>query len=153
MEEKIPKRPGERIFLWFNLLISIFILINAFRMPHESFSSYGSFPILVGSIMALTILWVLIKDRARLYGFKIGEEFRKTIPFAFPGTISVYAGIIILYILLLNPLHFWLGSYLFLIGSFLFLKGTTPLRSLFIAAGLLGAIYLVFQFIFKIILW
>ena len=154
MEEKATQRPGERILIWFLLLLSVFILIQAIMIPSlENLSSSGVFPIIIASIMIMSMLQVLWKNRARYSAFKIGDEFQKAIPIVFPKTVAVYTGILILYILLLYPLHFWLSSYLFLIGSFLFLKGAKILQSLFIAAGMLVAIYFLFQYIFRVILW
>ena len=154
MEEKLEQRPGERILLWFLLVFSIFILIQAFMIPHlENLSSSGAFPIFIASIMILSTLRILWKNHVRYSTFKIGEEFEKAIPLVFPKAVAIYTAIIILYILLLYPLHFWVSSYLFLVGSFLFLKGAKILRSLFIGAGLLVVIYFLFQYLFRIIFW
>ena len=154
MEEKIEQTPGERILLWFLLAFSIFILIQAFRLPNlHNLSSPGAFPIFVISIMILSVLRVLWKNRTRHSALKTGEEFGKAIPFVFPKNVAIYAAILILYIFLLYPLNFWVSSYLFLVGSFLFLKGAKIFRSFFIAAGMLAAIYLLFQYLFRVILW
>lgn len=154
MEDKITRRPGERILIWFLLLFSIFILVQAFMMPHlENLSSSGAFPIFIGSIMILCTLRILWENHARYSALKIGEEIEKAIPLVFPKTVAAYTAILILYILLLYPLHFWVSSYLFLVGSFLFLKGAKILRSFFIAAALLGVIYLLFQYLFRVIFW
>jgi hypothetical protein len=67
--------------------------------------------------------------------------------------VVAYIGVLVLYILLLNPLHFWVSSYLFLVGSFLLLKGAKLLRGLIIGAGMLAVIWLLFQYIFRIVLW
>lgn len=154
MEDKMTQTPGERILLWFLVAFSIFILIQALMLPNlASLSSPGAFPIFVISVMILSILRVLWKNRTRHSTFKIGEEFVKAIPLVFPKTVAAYTAILILYIFLLYPLHFWVSSYLFLVGSFLFLKGANIFRSFFIAAGMLAAIYLLFQYLFRVILW
>jgi hypothetical protein len=67
--------------------------------------------------------------------------------------IVIFAGILILYILLLEPLHFWASSFLFLVGSFLFLKGAGWIRSIVIAIGMLVTVYVLFQYTFSVILW
>jgi putative tricarboxylic transport membrane protein len=153
-QEQIERRPGERIVLWFLLGVSVFILITALMIPHlENLSSSGAFPIFIALVMMGSTLSVLWKSRARLAAFKIGDECTKAVPFVFPRTVAIFTGILILYILLLEPLHFWVSSFLFLIGSFVFLKGAGWVRSIIIAVGMLVAVYLLFQYIFKVILW
>ena len=154
MEGKMTQTPGERILLWFLLAFSIFILIQAFMLPNlQNLSSPGAFPIFVISVMILSVLHVLWKNRRHHSAFKISEEFGKAVPLVFPKTVAAYTAILILYIFLLYPLHFWVSSCLFLIGSFIFLKGANILQSFFIAAMMLGAIYLLFQYLFRVILW
>jgi hypothetical protein len=155
VEDKIEHNPpGERILLWFLFLFSIFILVNAIRLPHlTNLSSSGAFPIFIASIMILCTLRILWKNHARYSAFKIGEEFGKAIPLVFPKTVAIYTMIVILYILLLYPLHFWVSSALFLIGSFLFLRGAKIIRSFFITAAFLTVSYFLFQYLFKVIFW
>lgn len=154
MENKIEQRPGERILLWFLLAFSVFILILAYRIPHlENLSSSGAFPIFIALILIGSSLSILWKNRERYGALKLGEEFRQAGYFAFPKIVPIYTGVLILYILLLYPLHFWLSSALFLIGSFILLKGAKVWKSLIITAGTLVAVYLVFQYVFKVILW
>ncbi len=154
MEEKIERRPGEKILVWFLLCFSIFILVEALMIRGlENLSSSGVFPIFISSIMIMTMLRLLWKNRAQYAAVKISEEWSKGVSIVFPKMVVVYAGILILYILLLYPLHFWLSSYLFLVGSFVFLRGAKLLQSLFIGAGLLVVIFFLFQYLFRVIFW
>jgi hypothetical protein len=154
MEGKSEQRPGERIVIWFLLLLSIFILIQAMTIPHlETLSSSGVFPIFIALIMISSVLRILWKNRARYSALRIGEEFKEAIPVLFPGAVAIFATILTLYIFLLYPLHFWVSSYLFLVGSFVFLKGATILRALLIAAGMLVVIFFLFQYLFRVIFW
>ncbi|MBS3917696.1 MAG: tripartite tricarboxylate transporter TctB family protein [Deltaproteobacteria bacterium] len=154
MEDKIIQRPGERILLWFLLAFSIFVLIQALRIPHlENLSSSGAFPIFIALILIGSSLRILWKNRSRYNALNLGEEVRLARPFALPGVVVGYAAILLLYIVLTSPLHFLPSSYLFLVGSFLFLKGATLKKSFPIAALTLAVIYVLFQTIFKVILW
>jgi putative tricarboxylic transport membrane protein len=154
MEENSEQKPGERIVIWFLLLLSIFILIQALMIPHlENLSSSGVFPIFIALIMISSVLRILWKNRARYSALKIGAEFDMAIPLVFPRAVAIFATILTLYIFLLHPLHFWISSYLFLVGSFVFLKGAKILRALLIAAGLLVVIYFLFQYLFRVIFW
>ncbi|HSB04136.1 MAG TPA: tripartite tricarboxylate transporter TctB family protein [Thermodesulfobacteriota bacterium] len=154
MEERMKGRPGERILLWFLLMFSLFALLQAFRISKlESLSSPGAFPIFICAVLVQSTIWMLWKNWNRYSSFGFKEEIGQARVFVFPKTVFIYATILILYILLLAPLHFFVSSYLFLVGSFIFLKGTSIRRSFFVAAGMLAAIYLLFQYIFKVILW
>lgn len=153
MENNIPVRPGERVFLWFLLLFSIWTLVYSFTLPHENLSSPGTFPVFISSIMIISALSILWKNRKLYRSSPLRKELPLAASFAFPRMVAIFALILIIYILLIQPIHFIFSSYLFLLGSFIFLKGTTVIRSLILAAVVLGVIYFVFQYIFKVILW
>jgi putative tricarboxylic transport membrane protein len=154
MEEKTQQRPGERILLWFILAFSIFAFTTALMIPHlEHLSSSGAFPIFITFIMIASAVRILWKNRIRYAALSFGEEMNQAQSFALPKIVVGYTAILILYILLTAPLHFLPSTYLFLVGSFLFLKGSNLWKSLLIAAGMLAVIYVLFQTIFKVILW
>ncbi len=153
MEEKTERRPGERFLMWFLLALGLFVFIVAWQMPHDSFASTGAFPIFIGAVMILSILRILWKERKVFASWQWKEETAQVGPYAFPRLVVLYTVVLILYILLLYPLHFWVSSYLFLVGSFLLLKGSTILRGLVIGAIMLATIWLLFQYIFRIVLW
>jgi hypothetical protein len=140
--------------LWFLLAFSVFILITALMLPRlENLSSSGVFPIFIAVVMIGSTLSVLWKNRARYAALTVREECVGAVPFVFPRTVAVFTGILILYTLFLEPLHFWASAFLFLVGSSIFLKGAGWIRSIVIAIGMLVAIYVLFQYIFTVILW
>ncbi len=154
MPEQAPQRPGERVFLWLLLAFGVFVLTAAFMIPNlENLSSSGVFPIFVGSILILTMVHVLWHNRTRHAATTWREEWRQIPAFALPVTVIGYAGILLLYILTTAPLHFLPSSFAFLVISFIFLRGASPLRAVIIGVGTLAAIYLLFQTIFKVMLW
>jgi putative tricarboxylic transport membrane protein len=154
MEEKIEQRPGERILLWFILAMSLFAFIVALMIPHlEHLNSAGAFPIFITSIMIASAVRILWKNRKRYAVLSLAEEVSQAQPFAVPKIVAGYSVILFLYILLTAPLHFLPSSYLFLVGSFLFLKGASLWKSFLIAAFMLAIIFVLFQTIFKVILW
>jgi len=118
-----------------------------------SLSASGVFPVFIALVMIGSTLFVLWKNRVRYAALRLVEECRGVGPFVFPRTVGIYTGILVLYILLLEPLHFWPSAFLFLVGSFLFLKGAGWIRSIIVAIGMLVAIYVLFQYIFTVILW
>jgi putative tricarboxylic transport membrane protein len=154
MTEHTQQRPGERIFLWLLLAFGIFVLITALMIPHlENLSSSGVFPIFIASILILTVVRVLWQNRKRYAALTLREECRQVPAFALPVTVIGYAFILLLYILTTAPLRFLPSSFAFLVISFIFLKGASPLRSVIIGVGTLAGIYVLFQTIFKVILW
>jgi len=153
MEENTERRPGERFLMWFLLVLSLFVFVVAWQMPHDSFSSMGAFPLFIGAVMFLSILRILWKERKVFASWQWKEEISAIKPFVFPMQVTAYIVVLVLYILLLNPLHFWVSSYLFLVGSFLLLKGAKLVRGLIIGAIALTVIWLLFQYIFRIVLW
>ena len=153
MEENTERKPGERFLMWFLVALSLFVFIVAWYMPHESYASMGAFPLFIGAVMLLSILRILWKERKVFASWQWKEEIAQASPFAFPKLVVAYIGVLVLYILLLNPLHFWVASYLFLVGSFLLLKGAKIVRALIIGAIMLAVIWFLFQYIFRIVLW
>jgi putative tricarboxylic transport membrane protein len=154
MTGQIPQRPGERLFLWLLLACGIFVLITALMIPNlENLSSSGVFPIFIGSILILTIARVLWSNRRPYASRTLREECRQVPAFVLPVTVIGYAGILLLYILTTAQLHFLPSSFAFLVISFIFLRGASPVRSVLIGVGTLAGIYVLFQTIFKVILW
>jgi putative tricarboxylic transport membrane protein len=154
MTEQVQQRPGERLFLWLLLAFGVFVLITALMIPRlENLSSSGVFPIFIGCVLISTIVRVLWQQRKRLAAVTLREECKQVCAFVLPMNVVGYALIVLLYILTTAPLHFLPSSFGFLVISFIFLRGTSPLRSLIIGAGTLMGIYILFQTIFKVILW
>jgi putative tricarboxylic transport membrane protein len=154
MSEQVRHRPGERLFLWLLLAFSVFILITAVRIPQlENLSSSGAFPIFIGSVLILSTLRVLWRNRKHYAELTLREESRQVPGFVLPLNVVGYALVLLLYILTTAPLHFLPSSFGFLVVSFIFLKGTTPVRSLIVAAVTLACIYALFHTVFRVILW
>jgi len=153
MEENTERKPGERFLIWFLLALSLFIFITAWFMPRRSLSDSGAFPLFIGSVMILSVLRILWKGRKIFSSWKWCEERVLIKPFVFPKDVLVYIGVLVLFMLLTDVLHFWVSAYLFMVGSFLLLKGARPVKALIIGAGMLVVIWLLFQYIFRIILW
>jgi len=153
MEENTERKPGERFLIWFLLALSLFILITAWFMPGRSLSDSGAFPLFIGSVMILSVLRILWKERKIFSSWKWREERVLIKPFVFPKEVLVYIGVLVLFMLLTNVLHFWVSAYLFMVGSFLLLKGARPVKALIIGTVMLAVIWLLFQYIFRIILW
>jgi hypothetical protein len=103
--------------------------------------------------MILSVVRILWKGRKVFASWKWREERALIKPFVFPKDVTAYIAVLTVYILVTMPLGFWVSSYLFLIGSFMLLKGAKLVRALIIGVVMLAVIWLLFQFIFRIILW
>ena len=74
MEENTERKPGERFLMWFLLALSLFVLITAWFMPHDTFSDSGAFPLFIGCVMILSVLRILWKERKVFASWKWSEE-------------------------------------------------------------------------------
>lgn len=153
MEDNTERKPGERFLIWFLLALSLFIFVSAWFLPRHTLSDSGAFPLFIGAVMILSVLRMLWKERKVFASWKWREERPLIQPFVFPKDVTVYIAVLVVYILVTMPMGFWVSSYLFLIGSFLLLRGAKLVRALIIGAVMLAVIWLLFQYIFRIILW
>jgi putative tricarboxylic transport membrane protein len=156
MEEKRKQRPGERWLTWFLLGFGLFALSQSIRISgFQSLSSAGAFPIFVSSVLIFSVIFIMLKNRRKTIpvSSRIKEELALARVYVFPKMIVIYMLILFGYMFLLSPLHFLGSSFVFLIVSVIYLKGTSWRYVFFTAAGMVAGIYLVFQYLFKVILW
>jgi hypothetical protein len=153
MEDNTERKPGERFFIVLLLALSLFVLITAWFMPRHTLSDSGAFPLFIGFIMTLSVLRIFWKQRKIFGSWKWSQERSLIQPYVFPKDVTVYMLVLLVYILVTGYMGFWVSSYLFLICSFLLLKGAGPVRALITGAVMLAVIWLLFQYIFRIILW
>ena len=155
MKEKRTLHLGETVFTWLMLAFSIFVLVQAYRISgFSSVSSPGMFPMLAAAVMVISLILLLLDNRQanKPDAQNLKDELWRAVKDIFRPEILAYIGIIVLYMILIEPLHFLPGSFLFLVGSMIYLKGSTPLKALLISAGTLGGIYLIFRTLFRVIL-
>ena len=156
MDPTEKRRAGEGFFSWMLLAASTLLLFAAYRISgFSSVCSPGTFPMLAAGAMILSMAAVIRQDRRRTD--RSGEEgmghaLRRAASDVFPPVICVYIGLVIGYMLLIEPTHFIPSSFAFLFVSMVYLKGSRPLKALGISAVTLGAIYLVFHYLFRVTL-
>ena len=155
MKENRKLRAGENIFAWLMMAFSLFVLIQAYLISgFSSISSAGMFPMIAAAIMVLTMALVLLNNArlAKPDAADLKDELQQAAKEVLPTVFLVYTGIIIGYMLLIQPLHFLPSSFAFLLVSMIFLKGSTVLKSLIISTLMLACIYIVFQYFFRVVL-
>ena len=155
MDEERKLRAGENIFTWLMLGLSGFILIQAYLISgFSSIDSAGTFPMGAAAVMVGASVMILLKNRrlkpADAKG--AGDELHQAAAKVLPKVFLVYSGIIIAYMLLIQPLHFFPASFAFLLISIVYLKGGSWFKSLAIATVMLACIFIVFQYFFRVVL-
>ena len=155
MKEIRKLRAGENLFAWLMMALSLFVLIQAYLISgFSSISSAGTFPMVAATIMVVAMAMVLLNNRklARSDTDGLKDELRRAAKQVLPKVFLVYTGIIIGYMLLIQPLHFLPSSFAFLLVSMIYLKGSTVIKSLIISTLTLACIYIVFQYFFRVVL-
>ncbi|MEX1329355.1 MAG: tripartite tricarboxylate transporter TctB family protein [Desulfobacterales bacterium] len=155
MKETRKLRAGENAFAWLMMALSLFVLIQAYLISgFSSISSAGTFPMVAAAIMVVAMALTLLNNRklAKPDADGLKDELRRTAKQVLPKVFLVYTGIIIGYMLLIQPLHFLPSSFAFLLVSMIYLKGSTVIKSLIISTLTLACIYIVFQYFFRVVL-
>lgn len=146
---------GENLFTWMLLLLSLFGLVCAYLISgFKSVSSPGTFPMIATAVMVVSIVMVMLDNRKaqKPAAESLKAELRRAATEIFPPVFLVYTGIVIAYMLIMQPLHFLPSSFAFLLVSMIYLKGSPPLKAVLISACTLGGIYLIFHFLFRVVL-
>jgi Na+/melibiose symporter-like transporter len=137
------------------LAFSLFILIMAYLISgFSSVSSPGAFPMAAGVVMVISAILVLIGHRKleKPDVENFADEMKLAVKNVFPKEFIIYAGIIIAYMVLIQPLHFLPSSFAFMVVSMLVLRGSGIVKSLLISAVTLACIYVIFQYFFRVIM-
>jgi putative tricarboxylic transport membrane protein len=151
-----PLNPGEKLFGYLMLCFSLFLLYQTYKIAgFSSISSGGAYPMAAAALMVVSSVVVVLRNRRmpKVEAAGPGEEwsrFRKEV--APPYPLLGYIGIMILYMVLIEPLGFNLSSFLFLFGSFLYLYRRGIWLTLGLSLGSVIIIYIVFQLVFQVIL-
>jgi len=155
MKEIRKLRAGENLFAWLMMALSLFVLIQAYLISgFSSISSAGMFPMVAAAIMVVAMALILLNNRklAKPDADGLKDELRQAAKQVLPKVFLVYTGIIIGYMILIQPLHFLPSSFAFLLVSMIYLKGSTVIKSLIISILTLACIYIVFQYFFRVVL-
>jgi putative tricarboxylic transport membrane protein len=150
-----PRLPGEKTFALLMLLCGLTVLWLSYRISGFSgWSTAGSVPLgtsLVLSLAALRILFSTLQKPAEPAGpgEPIWHQFYTRI---FPARHFVFTGVIILYMVTLEPLGFLLSSLIYMTLSSLALGERRYVWMTAVNVLTLAAVYLVFQTAFSVVL-
>ena len=154
MHSSHPRLPGELSFMVLIVAFSAFMLWASYNISKfESISSAGAFPMVCAAAMLVTGLMSLLQTaRAKLSlegDETLMQQFVRKLA---PPQLVLFAVLISLYMFLLERLGFLLSSYLFLVSAMQLLGSRRVVLNLLISAGMLIAIYIVFQTAFSVVL-
>lgn len=155
MKEIRKLRAGENLFAWLMMAFSLFVLVQAYLISgFSSISSAGTFPMGAAAIMVVATALILLNNRKleKPDADGLKDELHRAAKQVLPKVFLVYTGVIIGYMILIQPLHFLPSSFAFLLVSMIYLKGSTVIKSLIISTLTLACIYIVFQFFFRVVL-
>ena len=137
------------------LVFSIVVLVLACQISGICETcAPGTFPMAAAAVMVISMVAVLVENRKLQKPNTTGwrDEMHRAANRMLPGIIVGYVGIILAYMLLILPIHFFPSSFIFLFVSMIYLRGTSWFRSLLISCGALIGIYIIFKFAFRVVL-
>lgn len=146
---------GEAVFAVIVVLISAFMLWSSFGISgFKSYTSAGSFPLAASFTMLVCALIALAQTvraprEPAAPGESLRSQFMRQIA---PGVVVWTTLAIVAYMASLERLGFVVASYLFLLVSMWILGSRRLLLNIIVSAGVLAAIYVVFQTIFAVVL-
>jgi hypothetical protein len=148
--------PGETAFGYLMLAFSLFLLYQTYKIAgFSSISSGGAYPMFAAALMVIGSAAIVIRNRRspKVEASGPTEEWRRfRREVAPPYPLVGYVGIIVLYMLLIEPLGFNISSFLFLFGSFAYLYRKGIWLALGLSFGSVVIIYVVFRLVFRVIL-
>lgn len=154
MHTSHPRLPGELGFMALVVLFSGFMLWAAYGISKfQSITSAGAFPMWCALTMLVTGLINLVKAaRARQERPEGAGPLAHFAASILPAKMAVFAIMVTVYVVVLEPLGFLLSSYLFLVIAMRVLGSRRMGLNALVALLSLAAIYVIFQTAFSVIL-
>lgn len=151
MKAQEPKVPGETIFGFLMVGVSIVLLWQAYTISGlSSFSSAGVFPMSAAFIMLVFSCVTVVDNSKKKQNEKnTFASFREKV---IPNLVSFMIALIITYAVLLESIGFLLTSFGFLVIAIFVLYKNGLGRTLFIAALSIMVIYAIFRLAFSVVL-
>lgn len=152
MPDQPDRQPGELAFSLLLLVASLFLAWQAWTIAgFTSLSSAGVMPMLATATMALSGLVILGRTARRRApaGQGGGRRFLAEIT---PPRLALFAAMIVLYMLALEPAGFLVSSFVFLFAGMAFLHRRSLLLSFVVSTASLALIWFVFRHVFAVVL-
>ena len=154
MHTSHPRLPGELTFMVLIVLFSSFMLWAAYGISKfDSISSAGAFPMVCALTLLVTGLMSFTKTAKARVQLEANETLRQQlVRKVLPAQLVWFTVFIVVYMLSLELLGFLVSSYLFLAASMSLLGSKRVGLNLLVSAGVLAAIFVVFQTAFSVVL-
>lgn len=151
MESSHRLRPGERAFALALVLASGFVFTQAYAISGFSgLTTGGVMPMLASAVMAVSSLSILAQTLRKAPDPK--SDLPTVVGFLLPLRVVLFGALVAAYAAAIPYLGFMLASGLFLFVAIWALWRSGPLWALALAAGSMGAIYLLFRIVFQVVL-
>jgi lysylphosphatidylglycerol synthetase-like protein (DUF2156 family) len=150
MQIERQKQPGETVFGFLMLAMSLFLLWTAYGIAGlSSLSSPGAFPLAASAVMVLASAVTVVKN-ARLPAERGGSSafFAQVMP----TIVGVFCGLVAVFAVLLESAGFLVAAFVFLLASIMFLHKRGLVRSLLLTVLSVTVVYVVFRLIFQVVL-
>lgn len=157
MSKKIERvQAGEKVFDWLLLLLSIGVLVEAYRIDGGlRLNSAGSFPVGLALVMLASSLAILASHRYKRRDERIHSalhEFQVFLHDHFRPHIVVFSIAAVIYLAAIVWASFYVSTFLFLAAMFIYLRQGRVISSLIITAVALAIIYVLFTVVFRVYL-
>ena len=144
--ETRPRRPGEDVFGLLLLVLAVGLFWQSYEIAgFSALSSPGAFPLAASGTMVIAAVIVVVGNlRAR------GRETDRT-PIL-PANVTIFAVLLALYALAIEPLGFLPASLAFLFAGTKLLYRGGWIASALVSIGALVVIYVLFRIVFQVVL-
>jgi putative tricarboxylic transport membrane protein len=149
-----PPRPGELVFNYALLALSLFLFRHAYAIDgFGSPSSAGAFPLAASALMAATALLAILHGHRSARRARARQDAaRGVLAEVTPRGVVVFAAMVVVYALTLDIAGFHAATFLFLTASIRLFHGRGLVLAILVALAALGAIHVVFQLVFAVVL-
>ncbi len=156
MNEHKRLRPGEASFGYVLLIFSLFLLYHAFAISgFSSFSSPGVFPMVAASVMVVSALTIILKNRTApkeettTFSHRLQLFHIQILPLK---PMVIYIAMVIGFMIVLEPFGFIPSALIFLFVSFWYLYTKGAVFALVLSVGSVAVVYALFRLVFKVVL-
>ena len=162
MKNRKKLKPGERVFSFLFLGVSLWLLYQSIQMLKKApeITSFGAMPFALSVIMIVCMLYVIFVEDFKAITENAGDTFlekvRSALHYVLPLDVVVFLLLLVTYIgMLLVGAGFLVSSALFMLATMTYLMPKdlkTIKNNVLFTLLLLAIIYIVFQLIFKVTL-
>ncbi len=146
----VPKKPGETVFGFLMLGLSLFLFWQAWEIAgFSSLSSPGALPLAASGLMVVSSVIALVNDfRRDIEDHQIEHFFEQILPLS----VALMIAVIFLFAIMLETVGFIITAFVFLVASIQMLHRRSVKTTLLVSSVSLVLVYLVFRIIFVVVL-